>query len=117
MKAPSEVPAWPSRCAVRAMTTRVRAREPLVMKYLLPLRRQPPASARAMVSIPAASLPAPGSLSAQAPTPSPRRSGSSACVFCVSSAKAARWLRQRVWASSVMVSDASTRASSSTTTR
>ncbi len=61
--------------SVAAMMTSTSALLPCVMKVLVPLSTQSSPSRTAVVRVPAASLPALGSVSAQAPSFSPRASG------------------------------------------
>ncbi len=85
-----------------------------VMNAFAPSITHSPASSRAVVRVAAASEPAPGSVSANEPSASPRHSGASHRSFCSSVPN--RWIMppaRPTAAESVMPTDWSTRPSSS----
>jgi len=89
----------------------------LVMNALLPSITHSSPSSRAVVRVPPASDPAPGSVRPNAPSISPRTSCGSHCAFC--SAVPKRWIGiapSDTAASRVMATDESTRAISSSAT-
>ena len=98
------------------VTSRVSVVPELVMKALLPSMRHAPSWSTAVVRVPPASLPAPGSVRPKAPRAAPLASRGTHCSFCA-------WVPKRYTgmapsetpASSVIATDWSTRASSSST--
>ncbi len=78
----AEMPLWPLLLSDTAITTIVSPDAPCVMKALLPFSTQWSPSRTAVVRIAAASLPDPGSVSAQAASFSPRASGARYRSFC-----------------------------------
>ena len=78
------MPLVPRARSVDAITTRTSALAPCVMKVLVPFSTQASPSRTAVVRVLPASLPAPGSVRAQAPSCSPRASGASQRCFCAS---------------------------------
>ena len=102
--------------SVTAMTTAVSAMPPLVMKFFDPFRTQWPPSLTAVVRMPPASEPEPGSVSPQQPTFSPRARGGRKRRFCSALPPRWMWAEQRLWwAARESATPASTRASSSIT--
>ncbi len=96
------------------VTRRVMSVPELVMNALLPLMRQVPSSSTAVVRVPPASLPAPASVSPNAPSASPEVSIGSQVAFCSSVPKRKTGMApSETPASSVMATLWSTRASSS----
>ena len=87
---------------------------PWVMNVLVPLSTQSSPSRVAVVRVPAASLPALGSVSAHAPSFSPFASGVSHRAFCASVPNMEMCAGPRpLWAATDSATDGSTRASSS----
>ena len=112
----AEMPFLPAARSVTAMTTAVSAIRPLVMKFFEPLSTQCRPSRTAVVRMPPASEPEPGSVRPQQPTFSPRASGGRKRRFCSSLPARLMWAEQRLWwAASESATPASTRASSSIT--
>ena len=96
------------------MMTSTSALLPCVMKVLVPLSTQWSPSRTAVVRVPAASLPALGSVSAQAPSFSPRANGVSHRDFCASEPNMKMCAGPRpLCAATDSATDGSTRASSS----
>ena len=84
------------------------------MKVFVPLSTQLSPSRTAVVRVPAASLPASGSVSAHAPSCSPRASGTSQRDFCASVPNMKMCAGPRpLCAATERATDGSTRASSS----
>ena len=112
----AEMPFLPAARSVTVSTTAVSAMPPLVMKFFDPLISQCWPSRTAVVRMPPASEPEPGSVSPQQPTFSPFASGGRKRRFC--SSLPARWMcaeHRPWWAASDSATPASTRASSSIT--
>ncbi len=96
------------------MTTMTSALAPCVMNVLVPFSTQLSPSRVATVRVPAASLPASGSVSAHAPSFSPFASGTSHRTFCASLPNIAICAGPRpLCAATDSDTDGSTRASSS----
>src|ERR1041384_982692 len=92
----AEIPFLPFDRSTMAMTTVTPATEPCVMKFLLPLIAYPPGPLTAVVSIPPASLPDVGSVSAHAPIIRPEPSSGRNFFRWVSFPNVYRWLQQRL---------------------
>jgi len=111
------MPRWRDLGSVRASTTQVPATVPWVMNVFEPLSTQWSPFLTAVVRMPAASDPEPGSVSAQAASFSPVASAGSQRRFCSSLPKRRMWLVPRpLWLATVRASDPSKRATSSMTT-
>ena len=110
----AEMPLAPRVRSVTAITTITSALAPCVMNVFAPFSTQQSPSRVAVVRVAAASLPAFGSVSAQAPSFSPRASGTSHFCFCASVPNIAMCAGPRpLWAATDSETDGSTRASSS----
>ena len=111
----AEMPRRRAAGSVTAITTVSPARPACVVNVFVPSRTQSSPSARARVRRLPASLPASGSVSAQAPRYSPRASGDSQRSLCASDPNIPTCAAASpLWAATVSAIVGSTRASSST---
>src|SRR5512143_2084819 len=112
----AEIPFLPRERSVTAITTAMSAMPPLVMKFLEPFSTKWPPSRTAVVRIPPASEPEPGSVRPQQPTRSPLASGVRKRRFCSSLPARLTCAAARLWcAASESATPASARDSSSIT--
>ena len=110
----AEMPRLPLARSVTAITTITPPILPWVMNVLAPLRTQVSPSRTATVRVPAASLPADGSVRPQAPSISPLASGGRKRAFCASVPNIAMCAEHRpLCAATLRATAGHTRASSS----